>query len=247
MGPLAIAGALGAGKLISGITDIFGGNKAADALKAAQANARNDLTAGYGEAKGYQKPVYNTALGNYTGLSDKYAAGGFQNPHMDPYKFDPQSVFQDPEYAAQMKAGTEAINSGAENKGLLFSGVNDRDLTKFGQDTFAGRSDDLYKRGFDATNTAYNQNAQNNLTSFNEGQQLTQPLTGATNQLSNLSTNEGTAFADNSLGSGQIRAGNVLRTSNALGGMAGDLSGIGADYLQNLGMPGVRQPKSSLI
>lgn len=243
---LAAGGVLAGGKILGGVSDIIGGNKAADALKRAQRGARSDLTTGFNEAKGYQQPIYDAALGNYSNLSDRYASGAFSNPEMTPYQFDPQSVFQDPEYQASIRAGTEAINSGANKKGMLFSGINNRDLHQFGQDTFARRSDELWRRGVDATNTAFNQNAQSRLTDFNMGNTLAQPLTGTAGQLTNLAVDQGTALADNTLGSGQIRAGNILRTSRALGDMAGDVAGIGADAILGRGKFGVNQPKSRL-
>jgi hypothetical protein len=238
-----VAGLAG-GALVGGLTDILGGNQAAKAQRAAQGRARNDLTQGYGEAKGYQQPVYDTSLKNYTDLSGKYGSGGFDNPHMDAFKFDPQSVFQDPEYQAQMKAGTDAITRSAEAKGDMYSGGLDRDLTKFGQDTFAGRSDALYNRGFNATNTAFNQNAQSNLTNFNEGQQLTQPLTGATNQLTSLATGEGQDLANNDLGTGAIRANNINRTTTDLSGLSGDLAGLISNPQAKMGQ--IFAPKSGM-
>ncbi len=224
-----LAGALGvAGKLGSGLTDILGGNAAAGALKAANGRARTDLTTGYSNAQGYQQPLYDTGKSNLSDLSSNYAAGKFNNPTMTPYQFDPQSVFKDPEYAAQMRAGTDAINNSAEAKGRLFSGANDKALTQFGQDTFAGRSDDLYNRGFNAQNTAFNQNAQSNLSNFNEGNTLAGYAAPAANNLSNLATGQGNALAGNDQFSGQIRAGNILNTSTALGSGLSDLAGGGS-------------------
>lgn len=240
---LAAAGVLGAGKLAGSVSDWLGGDDAAKAQKAAQAKARGDITTGFDEAKGYQKPVYDRALGQYGSLSDKYNAGEFSNPKMSAYdggkfSYDPNEVFNDPEYKAQMRAGTDAINGGAASKNLLFSGTNARDLTKFGQDTFAGRSDALRDRdyqqftgdrdfGFNANNTAFNQNAQSNSTAFNEGLGLTSPLAGATAGLTGLATGEGNALANNDIGSGEIRAGNINNTAGAIGGLAGDLADIG--------------------
>lgn len=227
--PLLAGGLMAAGKIGSELTDIFGGNAAADALKVSQGKARTDLTQGYNAAKGFEQPLYDTGKGNLTDLSSSYASGQFKNPTMTPYQFDPQSVFKDPEYGAQMRAGTDAINNSAEAKGRLFSGANDKALDQFGQDTFAGRSNDLYNRGFNAQNTAFNQNAQSNLSNFNEGNTLAGYAPGAASHLADLSTGQGNALAGNDLGSGQIRAGNILRTSNAIGGGLSDLAGIGSD------------------
>lgn len=244
--PFLSAGAQIGGKLLGGISDIIGGDRAAAALKKAQGKARSDLTQGYGQAQGYQRPIYDTGLKNYTNLSNDYASGRFANPHMDAYRFDPQSVFQDPEYQASLRAGTDTLDASASKGSMLFSGQHAKDLQQFGQDTFAKRSDMLYDRGFNAQNTAFNQNAMSNLNNFNMGQNLVQPLSGAASNLSNLAMNQGQDLANNSLGSGQIRAGNILRTSNALGGMAGDVGSGAADYLLGKGTPSVRQPRSRL-
>lgn len=229
------------GGVVNSVANILGGDKAAGALKKANTQARSDLTQGYGQGIGYQKPIYDTALGNYTDLSKRYGAGDFNNPHMDAYKFDPQSIFQDPEYQAQMAAGTEAINRGAEAKGNLFSGRNAMDLTKFGQGLFANRSDELYNRGFNATNTAYNQNAQNNATAFNQGNALAGFLPGSANQLTDLSVNQGQDLANNSQTAGAIRAGNIGNTTGALTDLTSGLVKNGSSLLNSF------SPKSALI
>ena len=243
--PLLAAGAaLAGGKLLGGLSDILGGNSAADALKAAQGQARTDLSTGYNSAKDVQNPIYQTGLGTYDKLSGQYNSGALNAPHMDPFKFDPQSVFQDPEYQAQLKSGTRALDNSAERSGDLFSGKTAEDQMKFGQDLFANRSDDLYNRGFNANNTAFNQNLAGTNQQFQQGMSLSNPAFHAGDVLSGLDTGEGTALATNDLGSGQIRAGNILRTSGALGGMAGDIGSAGSDILSGM-IPGM--PTSSPI
>jgi len=229
------------GSLASGALNILGGNSAADDLRAANDKAKSAITAGYGEAKGYQQPIYDTALGAYKNLNDRYQAGGFSNPHMDPFKFDPNSVFQDPEYQAQMRAGTEALNSGAEKNGMLFSGTNNRDLTKFGQDTFAGRSDALYKRGFDATNKAFDQNSTSNVNNFNMGYSLMNPLSGSAGQLTSLSLGQGEDLASLAQERGAINAGETANQFGQLGGMT-SLLGDSLNGLLPQGMAGKMSP-----
>lgn len=230
---LGALGALGSnllGGALSGAADILGGNAAANALKRANSRARTDLTQGYQQAQGYQQPLYDTGMKNYQSLSNAYGSGQFQNPHMDPYKFDPQSVFQDPEYQAQMRAGQQAINGGAQVKGMLFSGLNNRDLTQFGQDLFAQRSDALYNRGFNAQNTAFNQNLAGNQQNFNQGLSLANPGFAAANNLSNIGMGMGQDLANNSLAAGSIRANGIMNTANALGKGISKLGGNLADY-----------------
>lgn len=241
---LAAGGALAAGSLLNTGLNVIGGNKAAKAQRRAQGKARNDLTAGYDAAQGFQQPIYDEALGNYTDLSAAYKGGEFANPKMEAYKFDPNSVFEDPEFQAAQRAGTEAINSGANAGSMLFSGQNQRDLTQFGMDNYAKRSDSLYKRGFDATNTAFDQNAQTNLTNFNMGDRLTQPLAGSAGNLSTLAQSQGQDLANNSLGTGQINAGQINNQYGALGQGLTDLTKIGADYMAGAGKASPLQPKA---
>ncbi len=143
---------------------------------------------------------------------------------MDAYQFDPQSVFKDPEYQAQMRAGTDAINGQANGNSMLFSGQNQRDLQQFGQDTFAGRSDALYNRGFNAQNTAFNQNALSNQNNFNQGLALTQPLGQAAGRLTDLSVMQGGDLANNDLAAGAIRTGNINNTTGQLTSMNSNLA-----------------------
>jgi hypothetical protein len=226
LGPLGPLGVELGGKVLGGLSSIFGGDAGAEAQQQGISNAKTDINTGFDAAKGIENPIYQTGLSNLNTLSDKYNAGGFSNPTMRPYKFDPQSVFSDPEYAAQMKAGTDAINGGAEKKGTLFSGANDRDLTKFGQDTFAGRSDDLYNRGFNATNTAYNQNSQNNATQYNEGAGLTNFLPSAANNLSNLNTQQGENLGNLDLTAGGANGSTAINTGNTIGNTVSGQGGL---------------------
>lgn len=243
---MAQSGAQLGGKIFGGVSDIIGGNKAANAQKRGLRNARSDLTQGFDQAQGFQQPIYDQSLGAYSNLGDRYSAGDFSMGKMSPFEFDPQSVFQDPEYQASMKAGNQAISSGAQARGMLYSGDTLQDLNQFGQDTFARRSDALYNRGFNAQNTAFDQNYKSNLADFEMGQNLAAPLQGAANNLSDLATNRGSAMADNSLGRGDVRAQNILRTSGAIGGMAGDIGSGMSDLMAKYKLPGVNQPKGRL-
>lgn len=219
----------------TGVTNWIGGDKAAKALKGAQGKARNSLTQGYDEARGFQQPIYDTALGNYQDLSGDVAGGKYDMARMDPYKFDPNSVFEDPEYQASMRAGTQALDASANAGSTLFSGAHQKDLQQFGQDTFAGRSDELYNRGFNANNTAFNQNLAGSGQNFNQGLALTNPLAGAAGNLTDLSVMQGGDMANLDLGSGVIRANNIMNTSNAIGGMGAAHNNNKADFFGSLG------------
>jgi hypothetical protein len=219
------------GGLFSTATNIIGGNKFANAMKRANLNARGDLNQGYSQAQGYQQPIYNAALNQYTGLASDVNGGRFQTQAPGTFQFDPNSIYQDPEYQAQMRAGTNAINTSAQGKGTLFSGANDRDLTQFASDLFANRSDALYNRGFNAQNTNFNQNLAANNQNFGQNLALINPLMGSANQLTDLSVNRGSDLAANSLGAGVIRANNIMNTANALGGQGKQFGNMGSDLL----------------
>lgn len=188
-------GVIGAG--IGLYSDISTSNKEKEALAKAQAAARSDLTKGYADAQGYQQPIYDIGTGAYADTASKYKAGGFN--------LNPEDVFKDPEYQAQMRSGNAAINSGAESKGNLFSTANQRSLTNFGQDVFAGRSDEL-------------QNRLDNR--FNQGMTVAQPGFHAADISSANAVSRGQDFANNSLGSGVIRAKNIGDVSAATGEFA---------------------------
>jgi hypothetical protein len=231
------------GKVLGGVADWIGGDLAADALKRAQRGARVDLTQGYSQGMGFQRPIYDTALKGYQNLAGDVQGGRYSTQAPGQFQFDPQQVFQDPEYQASMRAGTEALDSSASSGSMLFSGQHQKDLSQFGQDVFSQRSDALWNRGFNAQNMNFNQSLAANQQNYGMAHDLTQPLMGAANNMTDLAVNQGQDLAANTLGSGQIRAGNILRTSGALGGMAGDIGSGSADYLLGRGMPGVNQPK----
>lgn len=193
-GPVGTAVGGVVGGAVGLATDIYGSNKQKEALARAQAAARSDLTQGYADAQGYQQPIYDIGTGAYADTASKYKAGGFN--------LNPEDVFKDPEYQAQMRSGNAAINSGAESKGNLFSTANQRSLTNFGQDVFAGRSDEL-------------QNRLDNR--FNQGMTVAQPGFHAADVSSANAVSRGQDFANNSLGSGVIRAKNIADVNASVG------------------------------
>jgi hypothetical protein len=244
--PISALSGLGS-TLFSGGADIVGNTMATNRLRSANTKARNELVGGYNQAQGYQQPIYNTALQNYSNLSNQYAAGNFNNPKMTPYQFDPNSVFQDPEYQAQMRAGTEALNSGAQAKGRLFSGANQKDLMRYGQDVFSGRSNELYNRGFNAQNTAFNQNLLGSGQNFNQGYQLTNPLAGAASSLTNLAGERGSDLANLALSRGNINANKINQMAGTIGNMGQKIGGAGADYFSGGGGGGSANGLGSLL
>ncbi len=232
---------MSAGDLLGGAIDLIGGNNASDIQRQAQRKAGGILDQGYQNALNLANPMQQKSQQDYTNLSNQYAAGDFRNPTSTPYdagkfSFDPNSVFQDPEYQAQLKAGTNAINSGAAGKGMLFSGNTANALQQKGQDIFANRSDDLYNRAYNQftgnrdfgaqqQQQSYLNNANNNQTQFNEGNTLAGYAPGALDTSLNLNLGRAQAGADTELGVGATRANAYNLGGKKLGQLAG--TGLG--------------------
>lgn len=241
------------GDIVGGGLDIIGGNTATNIERRATRKAGKLVDQGYQGALDLARPQFDTSSGNFQRQSDRYNAGDFSSPDQqkyqastykapDDFSFNPDDVFADPEYQAQMRAGQQAIEGGAASKGGLFSGRTSQDLTKFGSDLFAGRSDDLYKRARDqyttdrdfgrstyqddrnfdygAENRAYDTNADNRTTDFSMGQKLADYAPAATEDMINLGLGRAQAKADTELGVGGIRANNYRSAYGNAGAIA---------------------------
>ncbi len=232
---MAIGDIFGAG------VDLISGNKASNIERRATRKAGDYLDKGYQGAIDLAKPMQETAAGDFQRQSDRYNAGEFSNPDQQKYQaggygFDSQSVFSDPEYQANLRAGQQAIEGGAASHGALFSGRTARDLTKYGSDLFAGRSDELYNRGrqayeddrdfdYGAANRAYDTNAANRALDFEQGQSLASYAPGQTENMIDLGLGRAQAKADTELGVGNIRS-NAWRSG---GRKAGRMAQAGVD------------------
>ncbi len=212
------------GDIIGGGLDIIGGNKAANIQRRATRKAGDYLDQGYQGAIDLAKPMQETAAGDYQRQSDRYNNGDFSNPDQQKYQagsfnFDPNSVFQDPEYQAQMRAAQQGIQGTAASHGSIFSGRTAQDLQSKASDIFANRSDELYNRdrgqfennrNFDygATNRAYDTNADNRALDFSQGEQLAGYAPGATENSIDLGLGRAQSKSDTELGVGGIRSNN---------------------------------------
>jgi hypothetical protein len=239
------------GDLVGGAIDFFGGNNASDIQRKAQRKAGGILDQGYGNAINLAQPMQEQSQKDYTNLSNNYAAGDFKNPTSTPYdagkfSFDPNSVFQDPEYKAQLKAGTNAIDSSAAGKGMLFSGNTANALQGKAADIFANRSDDLYNRaygqftgnrdfGAQQQQQSYLNNANNNATAFNQGNTLAGYAPDALDTSLNLNLGRAQAGADTELGVGATRANAYNLAGKKLGQGVGSYLNSGEDALAKYG------------
>ncbi len=226
------------GEILGGGLDILGGNKASGIERRATRKAGNYLDQGYQQGIDLAKPMQETAAGDFQRQSDRYNAGEFSNPDQQKYQagefnYDPNAVFNDPEYKAQLRSGQQAIEGGAASHGGLFSGRTQQDLTKYGSDLFANRSDELYKRNrgayendrnfdYGATNRAYDTNADNRKTDFSEGNILADYAPEQTKGLIDLGLGRAEGKANTELGVGGIRAGNIRSAYQNAGNIAQD-------------------------
>ncbi len=228
------------GKLLGGALDIYGGNKGTNIDRRATRKAGDYLDQGYQGGIDLAKPMQETAAGDFQRQSDRYNAGDFSNPDQQKYQagdfsFDPNSIFQDPEYQAQLRSGQQAIEGGAASRGGLFSGRTQQDLTKYGSDLFANRSDELYKRNrgeyendrnfdYGAENRAYDTNADNRALDFQQGNTLADYAPGQTENLIDLGLGRAQAKADTELGVGGIRSGAYRKAYGKSGKLAQNLA-----------------------
>jgi hypothetical protein len=238
------------GTATGGALDIFGGNKGANIQRRATRKAGKFIDEGYGGALDLAAPMQEQSQKDYLDLSQGVSEGRYSMPDQQKYQagtfdFDPNDVFNDPEYKAQMRAGTDAINQGAASKGMLFSGNTGRDLTKFGSDLFAGRSDELYNRGrsefeddrnfdYDAGNRAYDTNTANREREYGMGADLASFAPEALDRTIDLGLGRAQGKADTELGVGDIRANNYRRAYGKAGRLSSTLGSQGQQKLEDL-------------
>ncbi len=235
------------GAATGGLLDIYGGNKAANIQRRATRKAGNFIDEGYGGAIDLAKPMQEQSQQDYLDLSKGVREGKYSMPDQEKYQaedfsFDPQSIFNDPEYQAQMRAGTDAVSNNAAAKGMLFSGNTANALQQKGQDIFAGRSDELYNRGrgeyennrnfdYGAENRAYDTNTANRAREYGMGSDLAGYAPGALDRSIDLGLGRAQGKADTELGVGDIRANNYRRAYGKAGKLAGSLGSMGQERL----------------
>ncbi len=249
---IAAAAAKAAGNAIGGGLDIYGNNKAANIQRRATRKAGQYIDEGYGGAIDLAKPMQEQSQQDYLDLSKGVREGKYSMPDQEKYQaqdfnFDPQSIFNDPEYQAQMRAGTNAIDNSAAAKGMLFSGNTANALQQKGQDIFAGRSDELYNRArgeyennrnfdYGAENRAYDTNTANRAREYGMGSDLAGYAPGALDRSIDLGLGRAEGKADTELGVGDIRA-NKYRNAFSRGGkLAANQGSIPMDMLSMKGL-----------
>lgn len=234
----------------SGLFGINGDDEANNALQQGYTNAQGTVNNGYGTAEGLQNPIYQTGLGNLQNLSSTYNSGGFSNPlanqQYQPTQFNANNIASDPEYQAELKQGTNAIQGSTEAQGGLFSGNTDRALQNYGEQTAAGQENNLFGQnlaqnqfGEAAQNQAFGQQQQNLGTQFGEGAELAQNANSGANALGNLYTGQASDIGNLQLGSANANANTDLQNagqeSSILGGVINGLGSLMPSSASQLG------------
>jgi hypothetical protein len=75
---------------------------------------------------------------------------------LEPFKYDPNTMFNDPGYAFRMSEGMNALNRSMASKGLGVSGANVKGALKYGQNLGSQEFGNAYSRALDEYNTRYN-------------------------------------------------------------------------------------------
>lgn len=155
------------GDIVNSVADIFGlgpSTKQADATKAAAAESAaasryaTDLQkAMFDKQIELQQPWQQAGVNALT----KMQGGEFALP--ESFKYDPNSMYQDPGYAFRMSEGMNALNRSMAAKGLGVSGANVKGALRYGQNLGSqefgaayGRALDEYNARTARSNTGYN-------------------------------------------------------------------------------------------
>ena len=155
------------GDIVNSVADVFGFGPASK-----QASATKEAASTSAEASRYatdlQKAMFDKQielqqpwLQAGTNALAKMQGGEYALP--EAFKYDPNSMYQDPGYAFRMSEGMNALNRSMAAKGLGVSGANVKGALKYGQNLGSqefgaayGRAMDEYNSRLNRANTGYN-------------------------------------------------------------------------------------------
>jgi hypothetical protein len=155
------------GDIVNSVADVFGfgpASKQADATK----EAAGASAAASKYATDLQKAMFDKQielqqpwLQAGTNALTKMQGGEYALP--ESFKYDPNSMYQDPGYAFRMSEGMNALNRSMAARGLGVSGANIKGALKYGQNLGSqefgaayGRAMDEYNARLNRSNTGYN-------------------------------------------------------------------------------------------
>ena len=220
-----------------GALNAFGGE--ALGLLGAQSGLANDaLINGANTAFSFQQPLLgftNEGAGLLRNIADRVGNGEFQ---VDPFQFNNNFQFDfsagQEGFDFQNRRGNDAINAGANARGLLNSGGRLRELAEFNQglaNTFRGQEFDRQQGAF---NNAFNRD----LSGFNANRAAINDNLNALNSLQGIGSNflgVGVGASNNSSDIFNQLGINQANNFNQFGQAgAGVLTGLGAGNLEGL-------------
>lgn len=158
----------------------------------------------------------------------------------------------DPGYQFRVTEGQKALERSAASKGLLLSGGQLKDLTRFGQDLGAqeygnvyargyARNQDTYARGYTENQDVYGRNLQAYNTNYNtllglrnlqfgELASIAGAGQGAVNTLGQIGARTGANLAETTVGAGNARAAGIVGSANAVNAGLASIAGAGNQF-----------------
>jgi hypothetical protein len=148
------------GDIVNSVADVFGfgpASKQSDAVK----EAARQSAASSRYATDLQKAMFDKQIELQepwrqagTNALTKMQGGEFAVP--ENFKYDPNSMYQDPGYAFRMSEGMNALNRSMASKGLGVSGANIKGAMKYGQNLGSQEFGNAYQRALDEYNARVN-------------------------------------------------------------------------------------------
>lgn len=143
------------GDIVNSVADLFGMGPASKQAGATEA-AANQAAAASRYATDLQKAMFdkNVELQQPWHEAGVNALNKMQS--LEPFKYDPNTMFNDPGYAFRMSEGMNALNRSMAAKGLGVSGANIKGALKYGQNLGSQEFGNAYARALDEYNSRYN-------------------------------------------------------------------------------------------
>lgn len=155
------------GDLVNSVADVFGFGPASKQADAVEGAARSSAEAAR-YATDLQKAMFDKQIElqqpwQQAGVNalTKMQGGEFALP--ESFKYDPNSMYQDPGYEFRLSEGMNALNRSMAAKGLGVSGSNVKGALRYGQNLGSqefgaayGRALDEYNSRLNRSNTGYN-------------------------------------------------------------------------------------------
>lgn len=143
------------GDIVNSVGDLFGLGPASK-----QANATEAAAGQSAAASRYATDLQKAMFDKQVELQQPWQQAGTnaltKMQSLEPFKYDPNTMFNDPGYAFRMSEGMNALNRSMASKGLGVSGANIKGALKYGQNLGSQEFGNAYSRALDEYNTRYN-------------------------------------------------------------------------------------------